>query len=77
MGVELFGAGRIVLIAVGCIGGYVVAGERIYGAQRIDTRDGAPQSSGIVLTVSHHARERRSRLPAPAPLPAAGDEASG
>ncbi len=38
MGVELFGGGLIVPLAIGCVTAYVLSGERgIYTAQRVDT----------------------------------------
>jgi hypothetical protein len=64
MGVELFGSGAIVLLAVGCIASYVVTGERgIYGTQRVDTpKAGAAAHTGEV-TLHDVAQRRRHWLP--------------
>jgi len=70
MGVELFGADPIVLLAVGCIVSYLVAGERgIYGSQRLDTRKGTRAGTGedVATTLAGVAKGRRLWLPAPAP----------
>jgi H+/Cl- antiporter ClcA len=75
MGVELFGSGPIVLLAVACIASYIVVGERgIYTSQRIDTtkaNDGTLEPEGATL----HAVARRRRLWLPAPVD--GDQAVG
>jgi H+/Cl- antiporter ClcA len=77
MGVELFGAGPIVLLAVACIASYVVTGERgIYATQRVDTpkttRDHEPSDA---VTLHALAQQRRHWLPAPTrPI---DDEAAG
>jgi H+/Cl- antiporter ClcA len=76
MGVELFGGGPIVLLAVACIASYVVAGERgIYGTQRVDTpktvRDGHE-----IVTLNALASQRRHWLPAPSRR-LVDDEAAG
>jgi len=70
MGVELFGAGPIVLLAVGCIVSYVVAGERgIYGSQRVDTPKGTRSGTGgDIVTLAGVSEGRRLWLPAPSPL---------
>ena len=79
MGVELFGAGPIVLLAVACIASYVVAGERgIYGSQRLDTPKASGQDvGGAARTLTAMSRQRRLWLPAPAPLEDPDDEAAG
>ncbi|MEO5680450.1 MAG: voltage-gated chloride channel family protein [Acidimicrobiales bacterium] len=79
MGVELFGSSPIVLLAVGCIVSYVVAGERgIYGSQRIDTHKGTrTRTGGDVVTLAGVSNGRRLWLPAPAPLTDPDDEAAG
>jgi len=79
MGVELFGSGPIVLLAVACIASYVVAGERgIYGSQRVDTPKATTTESGReVLTLTAMSRCRRLWLPAAAPLRNPDDEAAG
>jgi H+/Cl- antiporter ClcA len=65
MGVELFGSGDIVLLAVGCVASYVVMGERsIYGTQRSENvkalgyTAAPPRAEGEILRV-HHADQRR------------------
>jgi|GEM_PF-74960 len=66
MGVELFGGGPIVLLAVACIASYVVTGERgIYGTQRVDTPKTARDAGGEILTLNALAQQRRHWLPAP------------
>ncbi|GAC1596506.1 MAG: voltage-gated chloride channel family protein [Acidimicrobiales bacterium] len=68
MGVELFGAAPIVLLAVACVVSYVFSSHRgIYGAQRIDTPKG-PDTVGLdddgrVLTLAAIAHRRRLWLP--------------
>jgi H+/Cl- antiporter ClcA len=65
MGVELFGAGPIVLLAVSCIASYVIVGERgIYGSQRVDTpKMSRAAEDGEVVTLAALARQRRHWLP--------------
>ena len=78
MGVELFGGGPIVLLAVACIASYVVVGERgIYGSQRVDTAKltGHDHGAGVV-TLSTIARKRRLWLPARPTLRSPEDEAT-
>jgi H+/Cl- antiporter ClcA len=59
MGVELFGAGALVPMAMACVVSYVISGNRgIYGAQRIEL----PEGDGI--TVESMAKRRRMWLPA-------------
>jgi H+/Cl- antiporter ClcA len=67
MGVELFGGGPIVLLAVACIASYVVTGERgIYGTQRVDTPKATPTGeSAEIATLNALAQRRRHWLPAP------------
>jgi H+/Cl- antiporter ClcA len=84
MGVELFGAGPMVPIAIACVASYVVVGERgIYGSQRVDTpkasTTGDTQATdGTVDVVTLHALATRRRLWLPARRPAVGrDEAAG
>lgn len=77
MGVELFGAGPIVLLAVACIASYVVTGERgIYATQRVDTpkttQDHEPSD-----TVTLHALAQQRRHWLPAPTRPIDDEAAG
>lgn len=65
MGVELFGAGPIVPLAIACIASYIVVGERgVYTAQRIDTAKSTAHdySSGSV-TLHDVADDRRPWLP--------------
>ena len=65
MGVELFGSGPIVLLAVACIASYVVVGERgIYTSQRIDTAKLGHDRSPDVVTLHAVAKHRRLWLPA-------------
>ena len=74
MGVELFGAGPIVLLAVACIASYVVTGERgIYGTQRVDTPKASPTPGSLETTLHAVAQLRRHWLPAAVPL-SVGDE---
>jgi len=79
MGVELFGAGPIVLLAVACIASYVVVGERgIYGSQRVDTpKATSADSDGDVLTLTAMANRRRLWLPAAAARNDPDAEAAG
>lgn len=79
MGVELFGGGPIVLLAIGCIASYVVAGERgIYGSQRVDTpKTTRDDPDDDIVTLSTLSRNRRLWLPAPAPLREPDEEAAG
>lgn len=79
MGVELFGAGPIVLLAIGCIASYVVAGERgIYGSQRVDTpKTTRGGNHADAVTLSALSRNRRLWLPAPSPLREPDKKAAG
>ena len=65
MGVELFGAGPIIPIAVACIASYIVVGERgIYMSQRIDTAKSMSRHyEPDVVTVDVVANSRRPWLP--------------
>lgn len=65
MGVELFGAGPIVLLAIACIVSYIVVGERgVYGAQRIDTaKSTAHDYTSTDTTLNTVAKDRRPWLP--------------
>jgi hypothetical protein len=77
MGVELFGGGSIVLLAVACIASYVVVGERrVYGSQRVDTAKTTGQHDPRegALTVHSIAKTRRLRLPARPLQPSVDDE---
>jgi H+/Cl- antiporter ClcA/predicted RNA-binding protein with PUA-like domain len=66
MGVELFGGGPIVLLAVACIASYVVTGERgIYGTQRVDTPKTVRDGEHETVTLNALAQQRRHWLPAP------------
>ena len=74
MGVELFGTGPIVLLAVACVVSYVFSSHRgIYGSQRIDTlkdSNGSPEQRTAdderpFLTINVLAGRRRHWLPAP------------
>jgi H+/Cl- antiporter ClcA len=67
MGVELFGAAPVVLLAVACVVSYVFSSHRgIYGSQRVDTAKGsdALRAHDHQLTVAHLANDRRLWLPA-------------
>jgi H+/Cl- antiporter ClcA len=79
MGVELFGGGAIVLIAVACIASYVVVGERgIYGSQRVDTaKTLSPEHAPDAATLHSLAKRRRHWLPALRPTPLPDEEAAG
>jgi H+/Cl- antiporter ClcA len=60
MGVELFGAGPIVLLAVACIASYVVTGDRgIYGTQRVDTPKAAVPGDATEIVTLHTLHQRR------------------
>ncbi|HVT76434.1 MAG TPA: voltage-gated chloride channel family protein [Acidimicrobiales bacterium] len=77
MGVELFGGGPIVLLAVACIASYVVTGERgIYGTQRVATPKTTSPGDHHVVTLNALAQRRRHWLPAPARR-GGDDEATG
>lgn len=76
MGVELFGAGPIVPLAIVCIASYIAAGERgIYGSQRIDSTKstGMPSDPGP-LTLRALAAKRRPWLPARPATPTGDDD---
>ena len=79
MGVELFGAGPIVLLALACIASYVVVGERgIYTSQRIDTTKRTGQDHGPGLVTLHAvAKRRRLWLPARDAPAMNGNEVAG
>src|SRR5690606_2429859 len=54
MGVELFGAGPIVLLAIACVASYVVTGDRgIYGTQRVDTPKAAVPGDVTEIVTLH------------------------
>jgi H+/Cl- antiporter ClcA len=75
MGVELFGAAPIVLLAIACAASYVVTGERgIYGTQRVDTPKAAPSADAHPDVVTLHAVAQRRRLWLPAPARRLGDD---
>lgn len=60
MGVELFGSGPVVLVAVACVASYVVTGERgIYSRQRVDTPKGARPADPEATTLDDVSRRRR------------------
>ena len=71
MGVELFGSGPVVVLAVACVVAYVFSAHRgIYGAQRLDTpKNGASfaRADDRVLTLQVLAGQRRHWLPARGP----------
>ena len=57
MGVELFGAGMIVPVAVGCVVSYVLSSHRsIYGSQRIGVAKGAVEIEEDVTIRQHQSR---------------------
>lgn len=64
MGVELFGAGPIVPLAIACIASYIVVGERgVYTAQRIDTaKSTAHDYASGTITLHDVADDRRRWL---------------
>ena len=69
MGVELFGAPALPLLAVACVVSYVFSAHRgIYGTQRIDTPKGGAMPAGHVtgseVTLNAVAHGRRHWLPA-------------
>ena len=77
MGVELFGAGPIVLLAVACIASYVVVGGRgIYSSQRVDTAKTTGVDDEGVTTLRSISTKRRHWLPARPILQSADDEAT-
>jgi chloride channel protein, CIC family len=79
MGIELFGSGPIVLLAVACIASCIVTGDGgIHGTQRVDTPKAArPEGDGVV-TLNSLARRCRLWLPARTWLQANDDdEAAG
>ena len=50
MGLELFGAGVLPYLAVGCVVAYVFSSHRgIYSAQRVDTPKGATGERDVAL----------------------------
>ena len=66
MGLELFGTGIVVPLAIGCVVSYVFSAQRgIYGTQRVDTpKGGLPPAAGdAALTINVIARARRQWLP--------------
>jgi H+/Cl- antiporter ClcA len=69
MGVELFGAGAIVPVAVGCVVAYVMSSHRgIYSTQRIDIAKGHHAIDGFPTVAEWHRSThppRRSTSPAP------------
>jgi hypothetical protein len=66
MGAEMFGAGALPLIAIGCVVAYVFSSHRsIYPSQRI----GAPKHAGAVTAGDAMREVRVSRSPSPAPPP--------
>jgi H+/Cl- antiporter ClcA len=79
MGVELFGAGPIVLLAVACITSYVVVGDRgIYSSQRIDTAKTIGRDHGPgPVTLHTIATQRRPWLPARSSPTTLDDEPTG
>jgi H+/Cl- antiporter ClcA len=80
MGVELFGSGPIVLVAVACIASYIASGERgIYSSQRVDTTTGvnAAGDAGDAVTLAAISKRRRLWLPPRVAAPVHDDEAAG
>jgi H+/Cl- antiporter ClcA len=78
MGVELFGAGPIVLLAVACIASHVVTGERgIYGTQRVDIPKASPAAGASEVTRHSLAQRRRHWLPAATRATEIDDEVAG
>ena len=67
MGVELFGAGALVPMAMACVAAYTLSANRgIYGAQRVDRPDDE-RRDGDAITLQSLARQRPMWLPATQP----------